>query len=36
MFTKAEKMLNVSMLGDVETSKLFSASTNRQTGQYGH
>jgi hypothetical protein len=36
MFTKAEKMLNESLLGKVETSKPFSASTDRQTGQHGH
>jgi hypothetical protein len=36
MFTKAEKMLNESLLGHVETSKLFSASTDRQSGQHGH
>jgi hypothetical protein len=36
MFTKAEKMLNESLLGDVKTSKLFSASTDRQTRQHGH
>jgi hypothetical protein len=33
MFTKAEKILNESVRGDVETSKLCSSSsTNRQTG----